>query len=344
MPWPPPPSAARTRVAAAAVAHLKPLVGQPLPRVLHVIWMQGEEDLPRPLRDTLGANREHAARRGWRVRVWSAADIAELLAAEREEAWGARFAALRAARSVHAAADYGRYCVAYLRGGAVLDADARVLGDPFALADAAGDRVGHGGVTVLGRTPLSPLGARVATLGASAQHLSTAVLVTSPRRAVWRLFIDGIPRVAPARLEDGAPPLGALLSCVALGGGDASDALAAQLTTGSLYFSDYWLRAEARGDARIVPAPVFEPCRLDGATCDVTPDTVVLHTRTLSWLPPATAAAVRAVSAHSSAVPLAVGGLAALLLLLVLAAQLLHNSAERAAAATAAAAAAEVVP
>jgi len=325
MPWPPPPSRARTRVACAVAAKFGIGAGGPdVPRELHVVWMQGESALPPALAAILKDNRALAQRHGWRVRVWSAALVAALLEMHGETAWAARFAELAAASSVHAAADYARYCLAYLKGGLVLDADARVLTDPFAVIEAAArrvseGRVGHGGVTVLGRTPLSHLSARLLTLGACVEHLSTAVIATSPSRAVWRVFIDSIPRVAPARLTDAAPPFGSL-AAAALGGGEMAGVLAAQRTTGSIYFTDFWLRAAARGDAVVLPAAVFEPCRLDGKVCDVTPDTLVLHARSMSWLPSRTLALARAMSWHGGGASAAAGiGLVVVLLLALLA-------------------------
>jgi len=286
-----------------------------VPRVMHIIWMQGAAALPAKLQPFMDANVAFARAHGWTLRVWDALGIEALLHSPAVPPhWAAKYAALP---RLHQRVDLGRYVILYVHGGLSVDADARVVADPLAsptiaAAVAVVAPTSGCGVTVMSTSAGGKAHAWLMTLGGWRVHVNNAIILTTPRRPEWRAFIDSIPTAPPRSLAVPPSPSGVALAAALGASAGARAGLEVAMTTGPIFFTSYWLPVAARGGAAIVPSDILEPCGAGG--CATSARTCVIHEHALSWLPQR---AVRVVRALARAPPWAAAAVAAVVLLLL---------------------------
>ena len=283
-----------------------------MPRVAHMIWMQGWNELPARMRPFFEHNRAWAEAQGWTLTLWDAHSIEALLqSAHVPGAWRAKYAAYA---HLHQRVDLARYIILYLRGGMSVDADARVLADPLASptileALEAQLRRGHGGATLVSACHATPLESRVQTLGVHSRGINNAIILTTPRRAVWRAFINWLPSAPPRALLD--EPAVAFARLFAAG----RKFVDITCTAGPVMFALWWADAAAGGAAAVLDADILEPC--GPSDCPLTERTVVKHEHAQSWLPPAFVSALELVRAHRGTFVAARTSVVVLMLLLL---------------------------
>jgi len=245
-----------------------------VPRVAHMIWLQGFDALPAKYAPYMEKNRQFCAEHGYALMLWDGAAIEALLADE-EPRWLAKY---RAYPHVHQRVDVGRYCIAYLFGGVTVDCDAYVLRDPLAspavrgLLDAQLQR--GPGATVISESVGTGLQARVLTMGMHSRLLNNACIITTPRRSELRRFIEWVPTAPPPVLLGGLTDVAAMLS---------QKVVDIHCTTGPSAFTYWFAEAERRGSVGVTDYDVLEPCGLQG--CFTSDKTAIVHEHTSSWLP-----------------------------------------------------------
>lgn len=89
-----------------------------IPKIIHVIWIQGQDKLPQKYQENIDSIKKHHA--SWKLRIWSEKEIVEILTDE--------ILTIYRAETVNAAkADVARYFILQKCGGIYLDIDTVVL-------------------------------------------------------------------------------------------------------------------------------------------------------------------------------------------------------------------------
>jgi mannosyltransferase OCH1-like enzyme len=175
-----PPASALQAVVAVTDAQRRQMVaaaGWPVPHLLHQVWIG-----PRPVPATVDAWAGHAARHGWRHKLWREADLA---AAGHDR--GAVFAARTTARDWPGAVDAARYAILAAEGGVWLDAD---------WFPGRADQALHDAIPMTGLATLAEDIPRLT--GRGSLLLANSVIAAPPGHPALRHLLDVLPAVAEA--------------------------------------------------------------------------------------------------------------------------------------------------
>ncbi|MBD9371503.1 mannosyltransferase [Rhizobium sp. ARZ01] len=150
---------------------------QPVPRIIHQVWI-GAADVPTATR----AWTEYAARHGYEYRLWREADLAAA-GMDRDPV----FAAMREAGDLPGAVDVVRYAILDRFGGIYLDCD---------WYPARRDVAFHDVMPLIGLTALAEKTPR--DMGSGSLLLTNSLIAAPPGHPVFRRILDALPGAAAA--------------------------------------------------------------------------------------------------------------------------------------------------
>lgn len=225
-----------------------------IPRLLHQIWFQGEQNLPA----TYAARCSHlrAMNPNWAYRLWDDAGL-------REECRSVSLAAVAMYDSfqyMHQKIDFGRYVVLFNHGGMSVDMDVRAL-RPLDAVPGLNDRS-----FIVCKAPLGPIEIACFSLGSFTTLINNAMILAEPGSVYLAALIADILRARPARL-------GKMYTI--------------QWSTGPFLFTKSVNRSMATAgsaNVAILDAKFFEPCFSYDPHCVVDRAAILDHQHAVSWV------------------------------------------------------------
>lgn len=237
------------------------------PRNIFQVWYQGCENVTKP---ELVQNIQNwkAMNPEWSYHCVSHSDLQKACGQFSEEC----LATYNNFENMHMKIDFGRYVLLYLYGGIYVDMDAFILRNLESSAPLKTliDRYSSNSSShVMGFSSINLSMLESLFFVQKTTTINNAILVSSPKTPLLKLFIESI--IEKAKSLD-----------------KTSNAYTSvQNMTGPKHFNKFfwqYIDSPPQGHTLdVFPCTVFEPCMSN--TCDISPETVSIHTMDGTWIP-----------------------------------------------------------
>lgn len=234
--------------------------------IIHQIWMQGEDLVPRSYKEYSRALRE--LNPGMQYRLWNDSQLEEVC-----DRLGPIYGkAYRACRYMHQKVDFGRYCVIYTYGGISVDMDVQPLRSLAPLVEALPeDRLG------LSEFPTNRVESSLLSGGKHTWWLNNATLIAkTPRNRACKILVDKMAHAILTRTWVTMMPKN----------------IAITYTTGPMHFMDVFRDMDPSLWV-MIPHKYLEPCSGYHKSCKLSDKAILYHKHDGTWLPRWYATAMR---------------------------------------------------
>lgn len=231
-------------------------MGEKIPKVIHQIWIQGEENIPEDLR--VNNTKIKQLHPEWKYILWDEITILELLKKTNGE-WYKNYYKFD---YLHQKVDYAKLIILFLYGGIFIDMDAYTIKKLDRLFDQYGDY----DFIVSYVNAINPV-VNYGVCRRFGQCLNNGIFLGKPNTDILIYMLDNISFTC-SNIES-------KINCISN-------------TTGPTYFDKYVLKyindvnKENKSKILILDNEYLEPCTLN--ICEITGNTYIRHEHNLSWI------------------------------------------------------------